>query len=320
MALATLGVFLPAILMMGLLPAATPCQAQVKAIDQHISSTWVLNALKNYVDAPKITNNEQWSNGFWRTDTASPPRTSSLLMSQGRDTYVMATASKWLGNSQYNYIGAATKGCDFLLNDCWDSTYGGYYWGFNYNGTIPTDDYWNPYHDKSAIGHAAVMLAMASTYQQTGNIKYWNAAVQAWNVIDTNLRSSTNPSGILDSKVRDFSSVGGDPYVNKTRPIPPNLNGIMHTFESLLTMYMDAPAADKQTFYNKTLDLGNFMTQQLFANQAGYTDRGYIADKWNDSNWTPLSIADGGYVNFGHNIETGFLLSRRWKRACRQPG
>ena len=66
---------------------------------------------------------------------------------------------------------------------------------------------------------------------------------------------------------------------------------------------------------------GNFLTQHLYHDQEGYTDRGYVAYNYDDA-WQPSRApysrarqwTDAQHASTGHNIELAYLLSRAVER------
>lgn len=310
--------------------AAAAFAVDPTVVRQHVDEQWIRNSLDRDVARP-FADVGQRANGFFRADigdhwTVPASPSLGLQMSQGRSIYAMDVASRWLaGDPAYantaRYATMAAKGCDFLLQ--YDrSPVGGWYWGFNANGTVPTDNTWDKYSANQSIGIAAVGMGLARTYGLTGDMTYWNAAKDAWNVLDTRLRDAWgNPTA---GKVYNFSGEIVSSSENR-----PNMNHLMHTFETLQHMYAVAPAADKQTFGDALREWGNDLVNNAYRDRPGYSNQGYFPDVFDRDPTTGAFVAPaivyqasnpsdpantrrftGGQVNCGHSIETAFFLSR----------
>lgn len=282
-------------------------------ISSHIDRDWLINSLQNDI-LGQIPDVAVMDNGFVRTDvgdgwsvSGDPP--SGLQMSQGRTGYVLGMASRQLqdvvSSSRWQQINTAcTSVSDYIL-DKGVTSYGGYYWGFNYDGSIPESGNYDQYDSNYALGIAAVGMAMANAYQVSGQSKYYQGVTDAWNAIDQNMRDNWgNPISAMEP---DFSDI----LQGTQQETRPNMNHLMHTLEMLRATYEVAPASDKAAWGQALSQWTGYLMNDCYKARPGYANHGYWPDVYevNPSTGT-MDIPADGYVNAGHSIETAYFVSR----------
>lgn len=199
---------------------------------------------------------------------------------------------------------AATQGVDFLLANFKDAEYGGFYWGVSRSGLVGDDM-------KQGYGNVHPLLALTRTYSITHDPAHLQAALEQYEVIKQHFLDPNYPGAILPGFSRDFSEIQG---VN-------NVDTFTHWFESLLALY-DVTEGEQQAEIADYITLhGDFLTQHLYHDQDGFSDRGYVAYNYDEA-WQPAQMpytrqtqwSGARHATTGHNIELAYLLSRAVER------
>ena len=131
------------------------------------------------------------------------------------------------------------------------------------------------------------------------------------NQVDQILLISNIPGAVHPNRLRDFSEVVG---FN-------NVDVFTHWFETLLILHDVTEGEMQDHIAEQIVVYGDFLTEFLYHDQAGFEDRGYVAYNY-DENWQPQQIpyerprqwADAMHATAGHNIELAYLLSRAIER------
>jgi len=181
------------------------------------------------------------------------------------------------------YLDAAKRGTDYLLDTFHDPVNGGFFQVVDLSGKpLGTN--------KGTYGHAFALLALAHAARVTGDQKYKDAALAAWQDIRRGLREPGG--GLRGSAPRDFAAKPAGKHTQ---------NPVMHMFEALLAL-VDA-TSDPQVLAD-TRELGDFVLNQLMV---GLPDGGAYIPEWYDERWKPLQD-DEGYIDMGHQFEWSHLL------------
>lgn len=229
----------------------------------------------------------------------------STSIAQSRAIYMNVEAYRAAGpEACQRFLQAATQGADFLLANFYDPEYGGFYWGVQADGTVADDA-------KQAYGNVHPWFALAHVYSITQNPVYFEAVMEQLDVIQQYFLDPDYPGGILPSFNRDFTQEIG---VN-------NVDAFTHLFETLLALYDITEGEQQEEIADLIVLHGNFLTQHLYHDQDGYTDRGYVAYNYDDQ-WEPSQIpysrdmqwSGALHATTGHNIELAYLLSRAVER------
>ena len=209
------------------------------------------------------------------------------LTSHSHLVYAMLIGYEATGDKRY--LDAGKRGANFLLSSFRDPLHGGFFQGVDAQG--------KPVNlGKNSYGHAFALFALSHTARVTGEPKYKDAALAAWQDIRRNLRE---PGGGLRGVVpRDFASTPEKFHTH---------NPVMHMFEALLAL-IDA-TGDQQVVADARA-LGDFVLNQLMV---GLPDGGAYIPEWYDAQWKPLTSEDG-YTDLGHQFEWSHLLRSAEKR------
>ncbi len=181
------------------------------------------------------------------------------------------------------YLETARRGADFMLEKFHDPEYGGFFQYVDAMGK-PTGLH------KESYGHAFALFALSHTARVTGEAKYKDAALAAWQDIRRHLREAGG--GLRGGAPRDWAQVQ---VSNHTQ------NPVMHMFEALLAL-IDA-TGDQQVVADARA-LGDFVLNQLMV---GLPDGGAYIPEWYDAEWKPLKD-NNGYIDLGHQFEWSHLL------------
>ena len=166
------------------------------------------------------------------------------LTGQARLVYAFAAGHEFIPDA--GYLKVARRGADYLLQRFRDPVHGGFFYSVGPDGA-PKGTV------KRAYGHAFVLLALAEVYRIGGDVRYRDAALQAWREIELNF---FDPAGGLYSECqRDFKPIAG----SRTQ------NPLMHMFEALLAL---REATGDKLADNGARRLGDFVVNQLIQGQA----------------------------------------------------
>jgi mannose/cellobiose epimerase-like protein (N-acyl-D-glucosamine 2-epimerase family) len=164
---------------------------------------------------------------------------------------------------------------------------------------------------KQGYGNVHPLFALAQAYSVTQNPAHLEAAFEQLDVIEEHFFDPNYPGAILPGFSRDFTEIKG---VN-------NVDTFTHFFEPLLILYDVTEGEQREEIADLIVLHGNFLIEHLYQDQAGYTDRGYVAYNY-DAEWQPTQTpytrenqwTDGAQATTGHNIELAYLLSRAVER------
>lgn len=220
-----------------------------------------------------------------RLDRAWKPRPQAELELTGQARLVYAFAAGHEFFPDAGYLNVARRGANFMLERFRDELNGGFF------QTVATDGQPRAM-GKRADGHAFALLALAEVYRMGGDVRYRDAAQQAWRDIE---QGFTDPLGGLYGECeRDFKPLPG------ARTQDP----VMHMFDALLALR--AASGDKLAEAGARR-LGDFAANKLLQGQA---DGGAHIPERYDEAWKPLSTREaGGYVDLGHQFEWSHLLT-----------
>jgi mannobiose 2-epimerase len=232
------------------------------------------------------------------------PTQTSTTVAQSRAIYMNVEAYRVAGPKEgERFLKAVIDGVDALMNRFHDPAYGGFYWRVDDSSVM--DD------TKHGYGNFHALFALTQAYSATGNPKHLELALEQYEVIKEHLLDPEHPGGVRSAVSRDFSTVLAG---NSVDPFT-------HWFEDLLTLYDNTEGPQREAIADMIVLHGNFITQRLYHDQEGYTDRGYVAYNYDES-WEPSQVpytrerqwVDAQHASTGHNIELAFLLSRAVER------
>lgn len=203
------------------------------------------------------------------------------LTTHSRLVYTMLVAYET--SKDPRYLETAKRGADFMLEKFHDPVNGGFFQVVDAAGQ-PTVT------AKESYGHAFALFALSHAARVTGEPKYKEAALAAWQDIRSNLREAGG--GLRGRAGRDFAPAAHGPHTQ---------NPVMHMFEALLAL-IDA-TGDQQVIADAR-ELGDFVLNRLMV---GLPDGGAYIPEWYDEDWKVLTDGNA-YTDLGHQFEWSHLL------------
>ncbi|HLA45024.1 MAG TPA: AGE family epimerase/isomerase, partial [Aggregatilineales bacterium] len=242
-------------------------------------------------------------------DWQQKPMQFTTAVAQSRAIYINVEAYRAAGAQDgERFLQAINAGVDKLIEYFRDPDFGGYFWQVSPTGRI-VDGH------KHGYGNVHPLFSLAQAYSVTGNPDHLNAALLQLAIVEQYFLDRDYPGGIHGGMTRDFSAVvSGN-----------SIDPFTHYFEALLILF-DVTGGEQQAHVAELLEeAGNFLTQHLYRDQDGFTDRGYVAYNY-DSEWNPSQVpytrpgqwVDASHATTGHNIELAYLLSRAVERGFPQ--
>jgi len=248
-------------------------------------------------------------NGYFHVDLdqqwKQQPSTFTSAVAQSRAIYMNVEAYRTAGPEKgKRFLNALTKGISFLQAHFLDTQYGGYYWEVSSDGQVVDNQ-------KQGYGNVHVMMALAQAYSVTHNQAYLQAALDQLAVIEKYFADPAYPGSYRPNYNRDFTQVQGNN----------NIDTITHYFETLLVLFDVTTGTTHDHIKHLVQQEGTFITSQLYHNEDGFTDRGYVAYNY-DSRWEPsqqpytrqTQWSGALQASTGHNMELAYLLSRAVER------
>lgn len=208
------------------------------------------------------------------------------LTGQARLVFSMAVGHEV--TQEPRFLDAARRGADFMLDSFTDAQYGGFFHTVSQEGQPKSSI-------KRAYDHACALLALAQTYKVSGDARYRDAAVQAWQQIDAHFSDASG--GLHNECSREFLPTAG----TRTQ------NPLMHMFEALVALHEATGDPQAQAGARR---LGDFVSYKLLQGMPESQGSGARIPEWFNENWQALpSKAAGGYIDLGHQFEWSHLLA-----------
>ena len=231
---------------------------------------------------------------FSQNWTHRTPDTTRSVVYQSRLTWLAAQAAMRYPDLRDPYLAYVRHGAQFLIENQWDKTAGGFWWSVNTDGT-PTQP------DKHIYGHGFAIYALAAAYQATHDPQDLDFAKQAFQWMESHAHDSIN-GGYFEQLRADGSHLKPSPTDNPratdvlgAKPGQKTMNAHIHLLEALTGLLQVWPD-----------DLVKKRTEEVY--QIGltkiYADPGYLHQYFAED-WTPTTSRD----SYGHDIETAYLFA-----------
>lgn len=226
-----------------------------------------------------------------------------MIVTQARHTWTNAQASLRYPDVKHFKEGAR-HGYEFLRDVMWDSTYGGFYWLVERDGTPVKDD-----SLKTAYGNAFGLFALAAYYKATQDPQALQFAKQTFEWLE---RNSHDPEykGYFQHLRRNGSPVLRDKNMPATAETGyKDQNSSIHLLEAFTELYQVWPDPLVRERLREML----FLIRDQIVTRQGYLTLFLERD------WTPVSFYDQpdstiekhhslDHVSFGHDVETAYLM------------
>lgn len=225
-----------------------------------------------------------------------------MIVTQARHVWTASRAADF-GIRPDRMVAIAEHGVEFLEDEMWDETNGGFHSLVTREGTVTSGG--GAFTDvKTSYGNAFAIYGLAAFHDVTGNPAALNLAQQTFRWLDEHAYDSEQ--GGYFRAVRD----DGTPYVDGFGEYPSkDQNTSIHLLEAFAALYHVWPDS---TLRARLREMRTIVRDTMV------TDRGYLRLFFR-RDWTPVSYRDSteavrrenyqfDHVSFGHDVETAVLL------------
>lgn len=181
----------------------------------------------------------------------------------------------------------AKRSYHYLLNNFWDSEFGGIYWMLDSGGKVINDR-------KHIYAQAFAIYALSEYASTFDDEKALKKAIEIYELIE--IKSSDNKNGgYFEAFSRDWRLLEDVRLSEKDINVAKSMNTHLHLLEAYSNLYR----------YWKSDELKNHLVSlvEIFLNHI-ITDDGKSQVNFIDVDWTPKS----DIVSFGHDLEASWLL------------
>jgi len=226
-----------------------------------------------------------------------------MIVSQARHTWTNAKAALRYPDVEHFKKGAR-HGYEFLRNTMWDSTYGGFYWMVERDGTPVKDDTL-----KTAYGNSFGLYAIVAYYEFSHDEEALEFAKQAFQWLEAHSHDHEY-KGYYQHMLRDGTPVFRDRNTPSTAETGyKDQNSSIHLLEALTDLYKVWPDPLLKERLREML----FLIRDTIVTPQGYLT--LFLDRY----WSPVSFRNKpdsiieqhhnlDHVSFGHDVETAYLM------------
>lgn len=226
-----------------------------------------------------------------------------MIVTQSRHTWTNAKAAMRYPGVDF-YKDGARHGYKFLRDVMWDTSYGGFFWLVERDGTPVKDDTL-----KTAYGNAFAMYALSAYYKMSGEPEALTFAKQSFKWLET-FSHDHEYKGYFNHMYRDGKLVLRDRNTPSTAETGyKDQNSSIHLLEALTELYQIWPDGLVRERLREML----FLIRDTIV-----TDKGYLT-LFLERDWTPVSFYNEpdsiiekhhnlDHVSFGHDVETAYLI------------
>ena len=202
-----------------------------------------------------------------------------------RILWAFAAAYRVIGNKEY--LDAALRAKDYILNHFIDKQYGGVYWSLNADGT-PKDTKKQSY----AIGFT--IYGMSELARATGDREALECALNLYHSIEEHAFDAKN-NGYIEALTRDWQPIADMRLSDKDENGSRTMNTHLHIIEPYTNLYRACPSAELK---ERLVNLLHIFTDKLLNKQTHHLDL-FFNDEWQGKR---------NIQSFGHDIEASWLL------------
>jgi mannobiose 2-epimerase len=226
-----------------------------------------------------------------------------MIVTQARHTWTNAKASMRFPDVKH-YKTSARHGYEFLRDVMWDSTYGGFYWLVERDGTPVKDDTL-----KTAYGNAFGLYALVAYFEATHDEEALNLAKETFHWLELHSHDHEY-KGYFQHMRRDGTPLIRDRNTPSTAETGyKDQNSSIHLLEALTDLYRAWPDPLVKERLREML----FLIRDTIVTPEGYLVLFLQRD------WTPVSFRNQpdsiiekhyslDHVSFGHDVETAYLM------------
>ena len=198
-----------------------------------------------------------------------------------------AFAAAYRVTKNVEYLKAAQRAKDYLLNHFVDKDYGGVYWSLDYTGK-PKDDKKQTY----AIGFA--IYGLSEFARATGDKEALDAAIQLFNDIEAHAFDAVN-NGYTEALSRSWQPIADMRLSDKDENMSKTMNTHLHVIEPYTNLYRVWPDSRLRS---RLVNLLHVFTDLLLNKATRHLDL-FFDDAWQGKR---------NIQSFGHDIEASWLL------------
>ncbi len=214
-----------------------------------------------------------------------------------RILWAFSAAYRVLGKAEY--LAAATRAKDYILNNFVDAEFGGAYWSLDYQGQ-PKDTKKQFY----AIGF--VIYGLSEYARATGDQQAFDQALSLFHCIEQHSRDYKD-NGYIEAQTRDWQDIADMRLSDLDANYPKSQNTHLHIIEPYTNLYRlmcERPSLimrveDKELVKEALANLINIFTDRILNPETHHLDLFFEMD------WTRGA---GWLESYGHDIECSWLM------------
>ena len=246
------------------------------------------NILRYWID--KVTDKEH--GGYYGRvdghDHVHPEAEKGAILN-GRILWAFSAAYRVMKNKEY--LDAATRAKDYILDHFIDKEYGGVYWSLDCEGK-PLDTKKQTY----AIGF--VIYGLSEYARATGNKQALDAAIKLYHDIEAHAYDAVN-GGYVEALTREWNPIADMRLSDKDENGAKTMNTHLHVIEPYTNLYRVWPSKELHESIHRLFDV---FTDKLYNKETHHLDLFF------DNEWHGRRNVE----SYGHDIEATWLL---WETA-----
>jgi mannobiose 2-epimerase len=246
------------------------------------------NILRYWID--KVTDKEH--GGYYGRvdghDHVHPEAEKGAILN-GRILWAFSAAYRMMKNKEY--LDAATRAKDYILDHFIDKEYGGVYWSLDCEGK-PLDTKKQTY----AIGF--VIYGLSEYARATGDKQALDAAIKLYHDIEAHAYDAVN-GGYVEALTREWNPIADMRLSDKDENGAKTMNTHLHVIEPYTNLYRVWPSKELHESIHRLLDI---FTDKLYNKETHHLDL-FFDNAWHGRR---------NIESYGHDIEATWLL---WETA-----
>ena len=246
------------------------------------------NILRYWID--KVTDKEH--GGYYGRvdghDHVHPEAEKGAILN-GRILWAFSAAYRVMKNKEY--LDAATRAKDYILDHFIDKEYGGVYWSLDCEGK-PLDTKKQTY----AIGF--VIYGLSEYARATGDKQALDAAIKLYHDIEAHAYDAVN-GGYVEALTREWNPIADMRLSDKDENGAKTMNTHLHVIEPYTNLYRVWPSKELRESIHRLLDV---FTDKLYNKETHHLDL-FFDNEWHGRR---------NIESYGHDIEATWLL---WETA-----
>lgn len=246
------------------------------------------NILRYWID--KVTDKEH--GGYYGRvdghDHVHPEAEKGAILN-GRILWAFSAAYRVMKNKEY--LDAATRAKDYILDHFIDKEYGGVYWSLDCEGK-PLDTKKQTY----AIGF--VIYGLSEYARATGDKQALDAAIKLYHDIEAHAYDAVN-GGYVEALTREWKPIADMRLSDKDENGAKTMNTHLHVIEPYTNLYRVWPSKELHESIHRLFDV---FTDKLYNKETHHLDLFF------DNEWHGRRNVE----SYGHDIEATWLL---WETA-----